>query len=167
MASSCSAWTLAETPAAANFRVSSSLFSIGRKKKRLTACVCVWVGVCALPFIVCARCFESASTLYRRVFLFMQHNLFFFFYPHIIIIPLLLHCEASSALVNSSHSSAHLCTVSPVGSTDLTPEQLHLVPQHMPSYVSSVKRSVILRSSGLWRWIILRFVFLAYKEKVN
>lgn len=44
-------------------------------KKKKTVCVCVWVGVCALPFIVCARCFESASTLYRMVFL----PFFFFF----------------------------------------------------------------------------------------
>lgn len=82
MASSCSAWTLAETPAAA-VCVCPHPFSI-KKKQRLMACVCLCLGVCvcALPFIVCARCFESASTLYRKVFVpFYAAQLIFS--PHI------------------------------------------------------------------------------------
>ena len=54
-----------------------------KKKDCVCVCVCVcvsvfgWVCACALPFIVCARCFGSASTLYRMVFL---PHFFFSFY---------------------------------------------------------------------------------------
>lgn len=53
---------------------------------RLMVCVRVWVGVCALPFIVCARCFESASTLCRVFSFFLLCSNLFFFVLHIIIL---------------------------------------------------------------------------------
>lgn len=95
----------------------------------------------------------------------MQHNLFF---PLISpIIPLLLYCEPSSVLVTSSHSSTLSCTASPVGNIYLTFEQLYPVPQHMPSYICSVKHFVIARSSGHWRWIILCFFLLTKKRSIK
>lgn len=97
MALSSSAWIPAETPV---FGFPSLL-----KQKRLTTCVCVgWV--CAhYPFIVCARCFESASALYRTMvffFFFSWIKGFLFLLSHDC---LLWHCGAPFVVVNRVFTS--------------------------------------------------------------
>lgn len=96
----------------------SSPFSIENEKKKDCVCVCLCLGGCVriALYSMCTllwKCLNLVQNGVSSVFFFSFYAAQPLFSPHITITSLLLHCEAF--MCNSSHSSTHSCTVSPVG----------------------------------------------------